>query len=225
VLGPVRAGAGRTLALLGFLTFSIGFATGPANTYLFLYSERVLGMSTGSTAAMLLAAGPVGLAGLLVGRALADRVGRRPTAGGAQVLIAGAAALAYSGTSAAVVCGYLLAILAASAYGPAAGAQATELFPTSVRGSVAGWLAAAGVAGAVAGLVTFGALADRLGSFGAAAVTLSIPVALAALLFALLPETRGMEPEQSAPEPRDRAPAAPDAAAPPGAQARGAGLP
>jgi putative MFS transporter len=200
VLGPLRAGAGRALALLGFLTFSIAFVTGPANTYLFLYSERVLGMSTGATAAMLLVAGPVGLAGLLVGRGLADRLGRRPTAGSAQAVIAVACALAYSGTSAAVVAGYLLAIFAAATYGPAAGAQATELFPTSVRGSVAGWLAAAGVVGAVAGLVTFGALVDRLGGFGRAAVAIAIPVGVAALLFTLLPETRGMEPEESAPE-------------------------
>jgi len=205
VLGPLWTGSGRVLALLGFLTFAIAFVTGPANTYLFLYSERVLGMSTGATTWMLLAAGPVGLAGLLIGRALADRLGRRPTAGGAQVLVAAAGALAYSGTRAGAVCGYLLAMLAASTYGPAAGAQAIELFPTSVRGSVAGWLAASGVAGAVAGLAAFGALVDQLGSFGSAALVVTIPVACAALLFGLLPETRGMEPEQSAPEPVDGA--------------------
>jgi MFS family permease len=50
------------------------------------------------------------------------------------------------------VAGYLLAVVASSAYAPAFGSQAAELFPTSERGSVAGWLTAAGVLGAVAGL-------------------------------------------------------------------------
>jgi MFS family permease len=203
VLGPLRGASVRPLALLGFLTFAVAFVTGPANTYLFLYSENVLGMSTGTTAAMLLAAGPVGLAGLLAGRALADQLGRRATAAGGQVLIAAAGALAYSGTPAAAICGYLLAMLAAAVYAPAAGAQATELFPTSVRGSVAGWLAAAGVVGAVAGLVAFGAIAEQLGSFGKAALTVTVPVACAAALFSFLPETKGKEPEESAPEPDD----------------------
>lgn len=203
VLGPLRGASARPLALLALLTFSVAFVTGPANTYLFLYSEDVLGLPTSATAAMLLAAGPVGLAGLLAGRALADRLGRRITAAGGQVLIAAAGALAYSGSAAAAVCGYLLAMLAAAVYAPAAGSQATELFPTSVRGSVAGWIAAAGVLGAVGGLVSFGALAERLGGFGAAALTVTVPVACAAALFRFLPETRGKEPEESAPEPVD----------------------
>jgi hypothetical protein len=65
---------------------------------------------------------------------------------------------------------------------------------------VAGWLLAAGVAGAVAGLLAFGLLADALGSFGAAAVLVMVPVVLASPLFARLAETRGLELEQSAPE-------------------------
>jgi MFS family permease len=99
-----------------------------------------------------------------------------------------------------VAAGYLLGILAASAYGPSFGALSAELFPTSVRATAAGWLLAAGVIGAVAGLVVFGRLADVLASFGGAAVAVAIPVVLASLLFARLPETRGRELEQTAPE-------------------------
>ena len=60
------------------LAFSIAFVTGPANTFLFLYTERVLDLGPGTTAALVLAAGPAGLLGLLAGRMAADRFGRRP---------------------------------------------------------------------------------------------------------------------------------------------------
>jgi MFS family permease len=71
----------------------------------------------------------------------------------------------------------------------------TELFPTSVRASVAGWGVVSGVLGAVTGLVIFGAIADAGNRFALAAVLTFLPVALAAGFFWLLPETRGKEPE------------------------------
>ena len=58
----------------------------------------------------------------------------------------------------------------------------------------------AGVLGAVAGLVAFGLLTDALDSFATAAVVVCAPVILASLLFARLPETRGLDLEQSAPD-------------------------
>jgi MFS family permease len=99
-----------------------------------------------------------------------------------------------------VIGGYLLNIFVASAYAPATGALSTELFPTSVRATAAGWLTCAGVLGAVVGLLAFGLLIDAVDGFSTAAVVIAIPVALASGLFALLPETRGMELEESAPE-------------------------
>jgi MFS family permease len=200
VLGVVRAGLRPRLWLLAALAFSIAFVTGPMNTFLFVYAENALGMSRSSTAAMVLAAAPVGLAGLLVGRWAADRLGRRVTAAGTQAMVALAGMLTYSGSRAAVAGGYLLAILVASAYAPAFGALGAELFPTSARATAAGWLVAAGVLGAVAGLVAFGLLTDALDSFAAAAVLICAPVVLTSVLFARLPETRGLELEQSAPD-------------------------
>jgi MFS family permease len=99
-----------------------------------------------------------------------------------------------------VAAGYLAAILVASAYAPSFGALSAELFPTSVRATVAGWLVAAGVLGAVAGLVAFGLLTDALASFATAAVLICAPVVLTCVLFVRLPETRGLELEQSAPD-------------------------
>jgi MFS family permease len=157
-------------------------------------------MSRASTAAMVLAAGPVGLLGLVLGRWAADRLGRRVTAAGTQAMVALAGMLTYSGSRAAVAAGYLLSVLVASAYAPSFGALGSELFPTRVRATVAGWLVAAGVLGAVAGLLAFGLLTDALDSFAAAAVLICGPVVLTSVLFVRLPETRGLELEQSAPD-------------------------
>jgi MFS family permease len=200
VLGRVRTELRPRLRLLAVLAFSIAFVTGPMNTFLFVYAENALGMSRSSTAAMVLAAAPLGLVGLVIGRWAADRLGRRITAAGTQAAVALAGMLTYSGSRAAVAGGYLLAILVASAYAPAFGALGSELFPTRVRATVAGWLVAAGVVGAVAGLVTFGLLTDALDSFSTAAVLICAPVVLTCVLFARLPETRGLELEQSAPD-------------------------
>jgi hypothetical protein len=52
----------------------------------------------------------------------------------------------------------------------------------------------------VAGLVAFGLLTDALDSFATAAVLVCGPVVLTCVLFARVPETRGLELEQSAPD-------------------------
>jgi putative MFS transporter len=135
------------------------------------------------------------LLGLLAGRWLADRIGRRPTATFAMVALSFMGVLTYEGSPAALISGYVLAVLTGSILAPAIGALLTELFPTSVRASVAGWWVAAGVLGAVAGLVAFGAVADVGNRFETAAALTFFPAALAAGLFWLLPETRGKEPE------------------------------
>ncbi len=109
--------------------------------------------------------------------------------------VAAAATLAYSGTRAALVVGYVLGVLAGSVLAPAIGALVNELFPTGVRASVAGWFLVAGVLGASVGLVVFGAVADVGDRFGLAAAVTFLPVSLVAVLFWRVPETRGREPE------------------------------
>lgn len=200
VFGVLSGDLRPRIALLGALTFSIAYGTGPLNTYLFVYGENVLGMPTSAIAAAVLAAAPLGLTGLLLGRLAADRAGRRVTAAVAQVVTAVSVAITYTGSPAAAVGGYLLGVVAASAFAPAAGAMAAELFPTSVRATAAGWLTAAGVLGAVAGILSLGILADALGGFRGSALVVSAPVLLSAFLYSRLPETRGLELEESAPE-------------------------
>jgi MFS family permease len=91
-------------------------------------------------------------------------------------------------------------VIAQGAYGTAFGALSTEVFPTSNRATAQGWLVAAGVAGATVGLVLFGTITDVMDSFVAAALVVCVPCALTAAGYLLLPETRGQELEESAPE-------------------------
>jgi MFS family permease len=197
---PRHGELGRRLRIMALLYFCTTFLTGPANTFLFLYGENVLGMPRSTTAIAVLAVAPVGLLGLLAGRWLADRAGRLPTAAALQVLTGIAAIVTYSGTQAGVLIGYFAAIGFGSGWGPATAALSTELFPTSIRSTVAGALTAVNVLGAVAGLVVFGLLGDALASFGLAAWAITVPVLVSAVLYLRLPETRDLELEQSAPE-------------------------
>ncbi len=195
VLGAVGPLFRRRLIVVAALTFALSVVTGPANSFFFLYAQNVLHFAGTTTALLVASAGVTGLAGLLLGRFLADRVGRRIAAGGAMIAMALLGMLTYSGSQLGAVVGYLLAVLAASVFAPAAGALTNELFPTSVRASVIGWEIAVGVFGATAGLLAFGAVADVGNRFGLAAVVVFAATIPATALFGLLPETRDREPE------------------------------
>ena len=195
VLGAVSAPYRSRLLAVSGLAFTVAVITGPSNSFVFIYAENVLHLSGLITAAMVVLAGGAGLAGLLLGRWLADHLGRRPSCAAAMAGIAVTGVLTYSGSLPALFGGYVLGVLAAAAFAPAAGALANELFPTPVRASVAGWLVAASVLGAVGGLLAFGAVADLGDRFGVAALAVFLPALLGVALFLVLPETRGREPE------------------------------
>jgi MFS family permease len=198
VLGPVDREFRGRLVVVALLAMAFSVITGPANSLVFIYAQNFLHVSGLVTSAMVVGAGVSGLGGLLVGRWLADRWGRRPTVAVSMVGLAAFGTLAYTGSEWALIVGYVLGVTAGGVFAPAGGALANELFPTSVRASVAGWFIAAGVIGAVIGLVVFGAVADVGGvkdHAGFAATVVFLPALLFAVLLVLLPETRGREPE------------------------------
>jgi len=204
---PVLAAVGPQfrgrLAVVAGLTFALSLITGPANSFVFLYAENVVRLSGGTTSAMVALAAVTGLSGLLLGRYLADRVGRRPAAAGSIVAMAAFGVLTYSGSRPGVIVGYVLGVLAASTLAPAAGSFVNELFPTQVRASIAGWQIAAAVLGASTGLVLFGQVADVNHQFGTAAILTFLPALASLGLFLLLPETRGRELEELWPSTED----------------------
>jgi MFS family permease len=191
------------LAVVVALVFAVSVITGPANSFFFVYAQNVLKVSGAVTAAMVAVAGLFGLVGLLTGRWLADHLGRRPTGALMMVFMSLFGVLTYSGTRVGLYVGYEFGVLAAATFAPAAGAFANELFPTSVRASVAGWNVVASVLGAVVGLVLFGAAAQvghRFDGTRAGVITF-LPILAATALFLALPETKGREPEDMWPDP------------------------
>ncbi|MHB1789860.1 MAG: MFS transporter [Acidimicrobiales bacterium] len=195
VFGAVARPYRRHLTVVVLIAFGLALITGPATSFIYLYAQNVEHLPGIALSAMVVAAGALGLGGLLGGRWLADRVGRRPTAAVSMVVIGLSGTLSYSGGRIDLVAGYLTGITAAGAFAPAAGAFVNELFPTAVRSSVSGWNVAASVLGAVVGLVAFGAVADVGNRFSTAAEATFLPAVLLAGLVYLLPETRGHEPE------------------------------
>jgi MFS family permease len=201
VLGAVRPEFRRRLLLVSLVTFSVSIITGPANSFVYLFAQNVVHLSGATTSAMVAGAAVTGLSGLLAGRYLADHLGRRPTTAIAMLGMAGLGVVTYSGSAAGVIVGYVLGVLAAAIIAPAAGSFVNELFPTSVRASVAGWQVAASVLGAAAGLLAFGAIADAGNRFGTAAAVTFLPALSGALVLFFLPETRNREPEDAWPDP------------------------
>jgi MFS family permease len=196
IFGSVPRQYRRRLVTVTAITFAIAIMTGPANSFVFFYAQNVRHLSGGLTAAMVAGGGVTGLVGLLSGRWLADHWGRRPTVALSMACIAGFAIITYSGSKLALLGGYELGVFAGSLFAPAGGALANEVFPTSIRASVAGWYVTASVLGAVVGLLVFGAVADIGNRFSIAAVVTFLPALPLAALLLLLPETKGTEPEQ-----------------------------
>ncbi len=193
LFGPVAAEYRMHLIILCVLTASAAFVSGPITTFVFYFAETFRGLKPSVMALAVLAAAPIGLAGLVAGRWAADNLGRRVSCAVSQAVIAAAAVVTYNVPGMGVVIGYLAAIFAASVYTPGSGAISAELFPTSYRSSAAGWITASGVVGAVLGLGLFGFLADSLGDYGVASICIAAPVILLSLLYLRLPETSGKE--------------------------------
>ncbi|HEY5092019.1 MAG TPA: MFS transporter [Acidimicrobiales bacterium] len=194
-LGAVSAQFRRRLILLSIVAFALSFITGPANSFIFLYAQNIDHLSGVATAVMVVGAGATGLVGLLLGRAMADHFGRRVTGVLGMTGLALFGVLSYSGPKYALVTGYVMGVMFGSIFAPAVGALVNELFPTSMRASASGWFLAAGVLGAVIGLVVFGAIADIGNRFALAAALTFIPAMFVAALFWALPETKGRELE------------------------------
>jgi MFS family permease len=195
ILGTVGPAFRRRLILLSILAFALSFITGPANSFIFLFAQNIDHLSGGITALMVVGAGVTGLAGLLIGRWMADRVGRRVTGALGMVGLALFGVLSYAGPRADLIVGYVMGVMFGSIFAPAGGALINELFPTTIRASASGWFLAASVLGAVVGLVAFGEIADIGNRFALAAELTFLPAMLVAALFWTLPETKDRELE------------------------------
>ena len=147
VLDAVARPFRRRLAVIVVLGFAVSVITGPANSFVFLFAQNFLHQPGIVTAGMVAGAGVAGLGGLLAGRWLADRAGRRLTGALAMAAVAVLAIWTYTGSPLALVAGYILGVFAASVFAPAAGSLVNELFPTYGPGLSGRLVAGRGCAG------------------------------------------------------------------------------
>ncbi len=199
-LGAIPKEFRSKLAIVAVTGFVIGFITGPAGGFTFVYGEGILKMRPGSVSLVVVVSGLAGLAGLVVSRRLARTRGRRVTVALGVTLTALGSTLAYSGTKTAFVLGYIAGVGAGGVLAPAMTAMSTEIFSHRFRATAAGWISVAGVVGAIAGLGLFGWIGDaihtsRQSGLRVASLLTFLPL-LPALAFLLrLPESRGIELE------------------------------
>ena len=197
-LGSIPRHLRGRLAVIAVVSFTVGMITGPANGFTFVYGEGVLRLSPSVVAGVVTASALSGLAGLLLGRRLAQTIGRRGTVAIGVLALAATSAYAYSGGRLNFEIGYFLGIGAAGLLAPAASALSTEIFPHTFRATSAGWAGVAGVLGATAGLALFGWIGDAIG--GVQSASLRVPALITFLpllpslgLLVRLPESRGVE--------------------------------
>ncbi len=197
-LGRVGPAARRPLGVVATVAFVVGMVTGPANGFAFVYGEGVLKMSPGAVATVVTSSALTGLAGLWWSRRLTRRYGRRPTVALGVLATALSACLAYGGGRLSFAVGYLAGIGAAGLLAPAASALTVEIFERTERATAAGWVVAAGVGGAIAGLALFGFVGDAAHASGAGSLRVAALVTFLPLtpLVALL----GRLPEAAAPD-------------------------
>lgn len=191
-LGAVPRALWSRLAIVMGVTAAIGVVSGPANGFAFVYGEKILRLSPGFVVTVVVLSGIPGVVGLVLGRRLADRRGRRLALALGVVGFGVASAIAYSGGRDAFVVGYILGVFAGGCFGPAAAAVATESFPAAERATAGGWVVVASVLGAVFGLMVFGPVADAASTRVAALCTFLPPLPVLLALHRL-PETRGIE--------------------------------
>ena len=199
------AGHGGRFWLLAVSGLLASLFVAPATFFLnrFLIDERGFD-ATGVAIFTVLTATP-GAIGVIVGGRLADTRGRRPV-GAITVLISTVLiALAFTSAGATLWILTLVGSVIGAMGVPALGVYGPELFPTSLRGKIGGWLAFVGLIGSGIGLILGGMAADSPGGIAQALIPLAAgPIIVAAMVFFLYPETAGRELEELNPE--DRAP-------------------
>lgn len=184
----------RPLAIVMGVTAAIGMISGPANGLAFVYGEKLLRLSPGFVATVVVLSGVPGILGLLLGRRVADRIGRRVTVAAGVAGFGVASVIAYSGGRWPFVVGYILGVFCGGFFGPAAAALSTESFPAAERATAGGWIVVASVLGAVVGLVVFGPIADAT-TVRWAALCSFVPGLPVLIFLRALPETKGRELE------------------------------
>lgn len=199
------AGLSKHFWPLAGIAFFVAAFSSPAFDFVFERLIDDLMWDAGPARFLLIVFSGLGALGLLFGGRMADSVGRRQTTLVALVLGGVGGVGFYTLDSGWLLApAVLLASFGASMLVPAFAAHRSELFPTRVRATAAGWITNAAIFGSIAGFATGAFVVDRIG-LPATISTLALGLIVAAVLVARLPETRGIDLIRA----RSRSPQAP----------------
>jgi MFS family permease len=181
------------------LTLAAGlFAIGDSPVYQFTgyFTQTVHGWTPGQYASMVLGGGAIGIVGNVIAGRLGDRIGRRLVGLAFLAVYPLSAGILYHGPGWMVPLGFALFVFCETAGQVIFRALSTELFPTSHRGTAAGWIAFVQALGWSAGLWLAGEMTGVWGTLFDATSVLALASLAAGLLLLLLPETRQRELEE-----------------------------
>ena len=208
-----RRWARRAIALLAaaLLSGAEGAAVGGWSYY---YGVSIQGMSPGSMSTWSLIATAVGFAGFRAGTLAAERFGRIPTVVGFGLMHQAAALWLYLGPpkhfsdiSLWIGLGLCFSGFGASASGIAKATATVELFPTSLRVTMLGWIALAGAIATGCSNMLVSVLILPLGGLPRAIALLSLSGVAGLIVFGLcVDETRGLSLDDAAFEQEARLP-------------------
>jgi len=181
------------------LTLAAGlFAIGDSPVYQFTgyFTQSVHAWTPGQYSSMVIVGGAIGIIGNIVAGRLGDRIGRRLVGLGFLAVYPLSAGILYHGPEWSVPIGFALFVFCETAAQVIFRALSTELFPTSHRGTAAGWIAFVQALGWSIGLWLAGAMTGPWGSLFDATSILALASLFGGLFLLLLPETRQRELEE-----------------------------
>jgi len=191
VIGLARTYPARAL---GLAAAGLLFSIGEASVFQFTgyFTQTVHGWTPGQFSLMFILGGGVGIIGNVIAGRLGDRIGRRRVGFVFLCLFPLFAWTFYNGPGWSLPLSWTAFVFCNTAGGVVVRALSTELFPTSHRGTAAGWLSVMQTLGWALGLVL-------VSMFDADIPTMisriSLVVLLAAFVLLLLPETYQQELE------------------------------
>ena len=189
----LRAGLGRHFWPLAAIAFLIAMYSSPATSFVMERLVDDLAWETAPARFLLMVFSGLGTAGVIIGGRMADQVGRKRTTIMAMLTgLVGGVAFYTQDSGWMLAPAIFLATLGLGMLTPAMASHRSELFPTRVRATAAGWITNIAIGGSITGFVVGGFVVDDLG-LPTTITALAGGLLIAMLLVTRLPETRGMD--------------------------------
>jgi MFS family permease len=189
----LRAGLGRHFWPMAAIAFFVAAFSSPATAFVMERLVDDLSWETAPARFLLMVFSGLGTAGVIIGGRMADLVGRKRTTITAMTAgVLGGVGFYTIDSGWVLAPSIFLATLGLAMLTPALASHRSELFPTRVRATAAGWITNVAIGGSITGFVIGAFVVDQIG-LSTTIVALAGGVLIAMLMVTLLPETRGMD--------------------------------